>query len=199
MARVRPVLLAPLAGLRMNLAALARAGVSAELVAAASVDVGRLTALVDRLGALPAEETPRLHERTQVDLSAVFREAVAALRTRHPRVEVDLALPRSGPLFSGDPVALRLMADSLLENVAQHAGPTARAQVTFYDSAGRISFTVDDDGPGFRAGSLDVARGRGGGLDVAVSVTERHGGELQLGVSPTGGVRVAVHFVRRSG
>jgi signal transduction histidine kinase len=59
-----------------------------------------------------------------------------------------------------------------LHNVAQHAGPEARAWVLLERLDDRVCVTVRDDGVGFPAGRLETAE-RDGRLGVAGSIRRR--------------------------
>jgi two-component system, OmpR family, sensor histidine kinase PrrB len=105
----------------------------------------------------------------------------------------------------GDAGGLRALLDNLLENAALHGRPQGRIAV----GIGRVedggtSITVDDDGPGIPPGERSAVVGRfargagaqrpGSGLGLAIVASEaaRHGGALELGDSPLGGLRARV-------
>lgn len=72
--------------------------------------------------------------------------------------------------------------DEALTNVAEHAGPAARAWVAAEDLGDRVLVSVRDDGPGIPAGRLAAARATGH-LGVAQSIRGRItdlGGTVEL-------------------
>jgi signal transduction histidine kinase len=86
-----------------------------------------------------------------------------------------------------------------LDNVAQHAGPQARAWVLVEDEGGDVLVTVRDDGVGMPEGRLDEAA-RSGRLGVAQSVCGRVrdlGGSVQVTSSPGAGTEVEMRVPRR--
>ena len=196
----------PLTSLRANLDAAghqargADADVDAALAACAG-DAARMQALVEQLQALARGEAGPPASAEPVDLGELADAAVLALRTRHPQVTAELQAPERGPLVSGDPESLRMLLDNLLENAAVH-GREGGSILTTITAAGEL--LVDDDGPGvpaperrsvlerFARGSSARGPGTGLGLAIAAAQAARHGGSLELGEAPAGGLRARV-------
>ena len=100
--------------------------------------------------------------------------------------------------FQGQLEDLEEMLGNLLENACQWA----RSRVTIASSSvdGRVSVTVDDDGPGIEASlreavlrrgvrADEAAPGSGLGLAIVRDLVELYGGSISLSESPSGGVR----------
>ena len=94
----------------------------------------------------------------------------------------------------------------LLDNARRHADAI---QVTAARRGNLLDITVDDDGPGIPASAredvfrpffrLDTSRnsstgGVGLGLTIARDVARSHGGDVILGDSPLGGLRVLIRL-----
>ena len=198
----------PLTSLRANLDAAghAAAGLGPDAqaaLAACAGDATRLQALVEQLQALARGEAGPPASAEPIDLGELADAAVLALRARHPSVRAELRAPASGPLVRGEAESLRMLLDNLLENAAVHGRADGAVTVTVAESG---ELLVDDDGDGIpvaeRAAVLErFARGAGArgpgtglGLSIAAAQAARHGGDLELGEAPAGGLRVCVRL-----
>jgi signal transduction histidine kinase len=119
--------------------------------------------------------------------------------------EVALGELPSGTLHA-DPDGLTQVIRNLLANARRHAGPTGRVELSAVAAGDRMTFRVDDDGPGvpprerervfnrFHRSEASRSRGSGGsglGLAIARSIVEQHGGRIWIESSPLGGAQVA--------
>lgn len=137
------------------------------------------------------------------DLSRLLSEVVAGGRREGGSVHLE-APPDL--VFPARTAALRRCLANLVSNARRHA---TRVAVSTEVRGGAILIRVDDDGPGippdrredvfkpfFR---LDDSRnqdtgGVGLGLTIARDVARAHGGDITLGASPMGGLRVTVRL-----
>ncbi len=162
-------------------------------------EVLRMQALVDDLLLLArVGSTPTA--RTEVDLPAVARDAVAATRAA-PRGTA-VAVTGTGRAV-GDATALTRVLRNLVDNAVRHAAGSVRVTIT--DGC----VTVDDDGSGIpeadqervfeRFVRLDDARqreagGSGLGLAIAREIARDQRGDVTLGASPAGGLRAVLRL-----
>jgi signal transduction histidine kinase len=198
-----------------------RAGLLRELVA----EHERIVHLLEGLQALARGEAAESLPREDVELADVLDAAMYAARRRHPEVEYELraaqvegsdtgGAPDSGgapPTVSGWEGGLRLLVDNLLDNAALHGGPGGRVEVGLERENGALVVRVDDDGPGippgerasvlepFRRGAGAGAPGTGLGLAIVAQQVALHGGDLELGESPSGGLGVRVRLPPNGG
>ena len=108
------------------------------------------------------------------------------------------------PVVSVRPAAFKRCLANLVSNAARFAPSIA---ITGHRDHRWLTVTVDDDGPGIPAAMreevfkpflrLDDARnqdegGTGLGLAIARDIARSHGGDIQLGDSPLGGLRATV-------
>jgi two-component system osmolarity sensor histidine kinase EnvZ len=108
------------------------------------------------------------------------------------------------PVVTVRPAAFKRCLANLVSNAARFANTIS---ITGHRDHRWLTVTVDDDGPGIRAAMreevfrpflrLDDARnqdegGTGLGLAIARDIARSHGGDIMLGDSPLGGLRVTV-------
>lgn len=112
-------------------------------------------------------------------------------------------------LIESDPMSIRRVMINLLENAVRYGN---EVHVALEKGALSVRLLVDDDGPGIpmelRATALapfcrlqrfegEIPQGSGLGLAIAHNLAARLGGNIELGVSPLGGLRVAIVLPRR--
>ena len=130
-------------------------------------------------------------------LNRLFAEKGVEVAARISKAEV----------FRGEKQDLEEMLGNLMENACKWAH--GRVDVSS-EAAGRewIDLHIDDDGPGLGEGEREKALqrgvrldesapGTGLGLSIVKELAELHGGELQLGTSPLGGLRATLRLPRR--
>ena len=115
------------------------------------------------------------------------------------RVTVTVRVPREH-VFAGEREDLDEMLGNLLDNACKWA--TSRVEVSSrLEAGGMLAVAVEDDGPGLPADRRDAVPapglrldestpGSGLGLAVVRDVARLYGGDLRLGDSPLGGLRV---------
>jgi two-component system osmolarity sensor histidine kinase EnvZ len=137
------------------------------------------------------------------DLSDLMEDVAAGARRDGAEVTVG---------WTGDmnvelrPIAIKRCITNLVSNALRHG---TRAEIHAARGRTSVEIAVDDDGPGipperhedvFRAFvRLDESRnidtgGAGLGLTIARDIARSHGGDISLGTSPLGGLRVVVRL-----
>jgi signal transduction histidine kinase len=101
-------------------------------------------------------------------------------------------------IFTGQPLGLKRLLTNLVDNAVKYG---ERARVLMSDQGVQIVIVVEDDGPGIPSeqrdrvfapfARLEISRSRetggmGLGLAVSRSIARAHGGDVQIGDSPTG-------------
>jgi signal transduction histidine kinase len=115
----------------------------------------------------------------------------------HNNTKIDVDVPE-GPLLACDPADLNEMLANLVDNACKHAKSTIRIGWTDGMDA---ALTVDDDGPGLPPEAREVvfnigerwdsrAAGSGLGLGIVRDLARLYGGDVRLGESSLGGLRV---------
>ena len=138
----------------------------------------------------------------QSDLVDLVEDVAARARRDGAEVEVTSPGELTLPLRSD---ALRRCLGNLLDNARKHARriSVAVAAVPRGESGHWAQVTVDDDGPGippeqreeaFRPFASFSAGGTGLGLAIARDIARAHGGDIELGASPMGGLRARVRL-----
>lgn len=130
------------------------------------------------------------------------------------RIHADKALtisidaPDDSIAFRGEQQDLEEMLGNIMDNACKWAGQKVDVAVTA--DAGRVTVTIDDDGPGLSPEQREEATGRGkrldesspgSGLGLAIvgDIAGLYGGTVQLDSSPTGGLRVKLALPRAAG
>jgi two-component system osmolarity sensor histidine kinase EnvZ len=137
------------------------------------------------------------------DLSELLADVVATMR-RHGG---DIRLASEGAMTVPiRPNAFRRCLVNLIENALRHG---RRVEVSAARRGPVVEISVDDDGPGIPAGRredvfrpfyrMDESRnpatgGVGLGLTIARDVIRGHGGEIELGTAPIGGLRALLRL-----
>ena len=194
----------PLTSLGMDLETLIRhpdlsATDRADALGAMAVEHRRIVVLLDGLQALARGDTGALPEHTHVDVPDLVAEAVARAAHRYPEVAFHLDPPAPATVAGWQP-GLMLAVGNLLDNAALHGRPAGTVTVTISRDGDHVRIGVADDGPGIAAGQREAMKERftrgdrprsgGSGLGLALvgQQAELHGGSLELGGSPAGGL-----------
>jgi signal transduction histidine kinase len=142
-----------------------------------------------------------------VDLDDVVFAEIERCRSGTAK-EIDPRSVSAGRVH-GDQRSLARLVANLLDNAVRHA--KSKVEVSLTEEGSEVVLRVDDDGGGIaesdrkrvfdRFFRLDEARdrdsgGSGLGLAIVTEVAGRHGAEVDVGVSPTGGARLQVSFPR---
>jgi len=208
----------PMTGLGANLDALARnpdldPAERRRALAEMQAEHHRMVGLLEGLQALARGEAAEAVPREPVELGDLLDAAVQGARRRHPETAFALREAPEAAVIEGWPDGLRMLVDNLLENAAVHGRPggAVAADVRPLDDGGGYELRVDDDGPGlapeerarvlapFARAAGTTAPGTGLGLAVAAQQAALHGGELELGDAPGGGLRASARLASRPG
>ena len=124
-----------------------------------------------------------------LDLAEVAREVVEAFQPAAEEEGKTLLARLDAPLpMSGDKELIVQMIANLLDNAFRHTSPGAGVEVSGKRTAGGVSLTVADDGPGvasdelkaifqrfYRAEAARASSGTGLGLSLVAAIAELHG------------------------
>jgi two-component system, OmpR family, sensor kinase len=146
--------------------------------------------------------------RQPVELSALARTVLAELAPAADARHIDIGLQAELPVsVSGDPDALRVLLNNLVENAVRYTPEGGKIDLAVQTDDGSASFTVQDSGPGIPEAELDRvfdrfyrvagtrAPGSGLGLAIVRQIADAHGARVKL--ENTGhGLRATVTFAR---
>jgi two-component system, OmpR family, sensor kinase len=175
--------------------------------------VTRATRLAEQLLALARAEPDGRAASGSVDLHALVEDCVLAYAPLAQQRGVDLGIERSEPAtVTGDPEALRVMLNNLLDNATKYTPSGGRVDVFLQVDDGHPVVSIGDSGPGipeaerdrvfdrfYRVGAgasrarTDVA-GSGLGLAIVRRIALQHRATISLGDSQAGGLLVSVRF-----
>lgn len=168
----------------------------------ADADIAEMkTMIATALDFLRDQSSPR--PRARLDFGSLVEGVVDGLADTGR--DVALAAPMSAVLC-GDADGLRRAVGNLIDNALKYG---KRARVSLHREDGHCVLRVDDDGPGLDPALhervlLPFVRGEGSrnkdtggiglGLAVVRDVALAHGGTLELGNRPEGGLRVTLRL-----
>ncbi|WP_118180992.1 ATP-binding protein [Paraburkholderia phosphatilytica] len=175
--------------------------------------VTRATRLAEQLLALARAEPDGRAARGSVDLHGLVEDCVLKYAPLAQQRGVDLGIERSDPAtVTGDPEAIRVMLNNLLDNATKYTPSGGRVDVFLQAEDGHAVVSIGDSGPGipeaerdrvfdrfYRVGEgatrarTDVA-GSGLGLAIVRRIALQHQATISLGDSPAGGLLVSVRF-----
>jgi len=138
-------------------------------------------------------------DQNLVDLNALAQD----LRGEARRLGRDLAVLMEEELsLQANEVSLKRALNNLIDNAYTHADDVT---LTGKRTNSSLVLAVEDNGPGIPAADRDRAlqpfsrldpsrsqSGTGLGLAIVADIVRRHGGKLELGDSPTGGLKVTL-------
>ncbi len=163
-------------------------------------DLDDMTVLIENALAV-ARGSSALSRTSTVDLGDILRSICA------DQPGIDLDLPATPMSLEGDAVGLRRVFVNLTDNALRYGGK--KRSVRAFAKRGALSVTIDDNGPGIPASERSLvfepfyrrepsrSRDTGGsglGLAIAKQIVELHGGSIELGDAPAGGLRVTVEL-----
>jgi signal transduction histidine kinase len=194
----------PVASMRMQIDVARRLGQGGEILEDLDADVARMSSLVEDLLVMARIDAGATgtEDRGTAEVREALAEAVATWST--VRVDVE---PGPDEAVLAHPGELARVFANLVGNAARYA---STIHVSVRRRAGRVVVRFDDDGPGIapadrerafqRFTRFDDARDRdsgGAGLGLAIvrETVRARGGDVVLGDSALGGLRVDVRLV----
>lgn len=214
MADISHELRTPLAVLRGELEAI-QDGVrkfTPESVTSLQAEVATLTKLVDDLHQLSmSDEGALAYQKSAVDIISLVEIAADAFRERLASrgLTLNLALSAENATVFGDPDRLMQLFNNLLENSLRYTDSGGQVLIRTALDVQNIVLEFADSGPGvtdeqlarlcerfYRTeGSRNRASGGSGlGLAICANIVTAHGGKLNVGHSPFGGVSIKVEL-----
>lgn len=141
-------------------------------------------------------------EPVLTDVVQLIKDSVAAAsraNTVFRSVQIDPNLPD----LMLRPHSIRRVLSNILDNAKRYGG---NVQLKVQIKGQGVQIVIDDDGPGiaienresvftpFETGNKQ--KGTGLGLSIAKNIIQGHGGDIKLGTSPLGGLRVVIIIPR---
>ncbi|SAL72043.1 sensor kinase [Caballeronia arvi] len=184
-----------------------------EALADLNAGIARATRLAEQLLALARAEPDAKAARTSVNLSALLEDCVRNYVLVAQARGVDLGIEASEPAtVTGDPDALRVMFNNLIDNATKYTPRGGRVDVCLKLNDGHPVVEIADTGPGipqeerervfdrfYRVGEganrarTDVS-GSGLGLAIVRRIADQHAARVALLEAKGGGLTVHVKF-----
>jgi two-component system sensor histidine kinase ChvG len=197
----------PLASLRSALESLAKVddpALRTELQAIAAHDVQRIDRLISEIADASRIDAELSRARFEpVDLAGLAERLVHERDNRRAGSGPRVAMVRSPEpaRIRGDAARLERVIDNLVDNALSFSPPDGAVTVAAGRSAGKVSLTVTDDGPGIAVAERETVFERfhsvrppseafgahsGLGLAIARTIVEAHDGTLRINDRPDG-------------
>jgi two-component system sensor histidine kinase MprB len=191
----------PLTSMRANVELLERAvdlpvAERTEVLAAIGSELVELSALFDEMIELATDQRDDEIASVPIDLDHIVRDVAATWQRRSDR---PITVHSSSSIVMGDPAMLERALTNLVNNADKFSPPGTPIEIV----AGEGSVSVRDSGPGIpleerlrvfdRFYRTEVTRsmpGSGLGLSIVAQVVQRHGGEVWVSDSPSGGADI---------
>jgi two-component system sensor histidine kinase QseC len=201
----------PLAAMRIHVEALQQLPQPPQaepLLGGLSQSGERAGRLVSQLLSLTRSEAAPVQRASRIRLDALVQDRLAALQPLADRkqVELEFLCDASEAWIHADAEGLNALLDNLVENAIKYGPADGQVRLRLQQDGGCWQLDVDDQGPGIDPAHHDkvferfyrvpgqMKPGSGLGLAIARAVVERQGGEIDLGVSALGGLRVRVRW-----
>ncbi|MDH4133061.1 MAG: HAMP domain-containing histidine kinase, partial [Gemmatimonadota bacterium] len=207
----------PIARLRSQLELAERPGsapLTPEAIAGLHSDLERMAMMLDELLQLARVDAgERTLQPARLFVDDVAHEATAAWRAAAERrgLALEFEVPEQEVPLAADPVLLRRLIDTLLDNAIRYSSSGGRIEVTARAEGGYAVIDVADRGIGIpederarlferffrgRLGRQRAPDGSGLGLPIAQWIAERHGGRVELLPREGGGTVARVTLPR---
>jgi two-component system OmpR family sensor kinase len=178
-------------------------------------EVIRLSSIAEDLLTLARSDSGAMQPKwEEIDLAEIVQRVGKRLRPLFAEKGSVLELQVDGIERTwGDPVLVGQVAWNLIDNAVKFTPPGGHVHVSVRRSAGDVTLTVTDDGPGFQSDPRhvferfyradrartrhDSVAGTGLGLSIVKAAAEAHGGEVWAENLPGRGASVSVRFPHR--
>jgi two-component system OmpR family sensor kinase len=201
----------PLTALRLQLQLAERAQTDTERQTALSDlkrGIDRSTHLLQQLLTLARQEPGATETRqVNVDLAALASDVVADFSVIAEARNIDLGITHRAPAhIQGDPEAVRVLLNNLIDNAIQHSPEGSAVDVSLNAEPDAFRLTIQDSGPGiaehelervfdrfYRGQDSQARTGSGLGLAIVQSIAQRHRAVVTL-QNTEKGLRATVRF-----
>jgi two-component system sensor histidine kinase BaeS len=183
------------------------------VVSSLQADVERLSRLVEDLYQLSMTDLGALsYHKRPVDPIALLRDDIESVAGEFARQGLSLELksvPQADVTLFADPDRLSQLFRNLMQNSLRYTDRGGRLEMVAGREAGWLTLDFDDSAPSVPAealpqlferfyrveGSRNRALGGAGlGLAICRNIVEAHGGRIEAGMSPLGGLRIHVEL-----
>ena len=148
-------------------------------------------------------------EIARFDLDKLAHEVVDLYRAQESTVKIVLASDPTLPMVEADMGRVRQMLHNLIRNAVEALENTDDARIDVHvsaaeiDSVPMVQIKVEDNGPGFQAGSVDQVfdpyvttkpKGTGLGLAIVKKLVEEHVGTIHAANRSAGGAMISIRL-----
>ena len=171
--------------------------------------VDRMAGLVDRYSSLARAIGSEGQVERQTDIADLLRDVADGFSILYRRTPLDISVEcADGMMFSVARHDMEAMVSNLVSNAHKFAKESVVLSASRAD--GGLIVTVEDDGPGISAEQRDAALNWGGrldeaspgtgfGLSIVRDIVALYDGDMRLGDSALGGLKVGIELPGKPG
>jgi two-component system sensor histidine kinase KdpD len=171
----------------------------------------KLNEIVEDLLAMSRLEAGKLSLRPEATfVNELIGAAIDGLGEDPSSHPITLSETAKDSEIEADPVLMAQVFRNILRNFASYTPVGSTLKVDVSEESGRAIMLFDDDGPGvpdrelpllfdtfYRGTHSTPGQGCGLGLSICRGIVEAHGGSIEAGRSPRGGLRLTIRLPRR--
>jgi two-component system sensor histidine kinase KdpD len=173
-----------------------------DLLTVVEEESDKLTGMVNETIDVARIEAGKLQlKRQQLPVNTLIDFSLNRMSSLLDNTPTEVRVPEGISLINADPELVSLALRQLISNAIKFSPPGAGVSISALESAGIVTLTVSDEGPGIPAAEIELiferyyrgsiaqrsVAGTGMGLSIARDIISAHGGRIWAENRPSGG------------